>query len=370
MNHDASNLINGYLDDCLTPEQQQSLRDWLKESPDNARQFASSVMLHDRVRGEMLALTAMAGDSHVESATTGEASGTIRPAEAPASKGSAPFSPRLSDNVRQKWSGIRPYSAVFVAAFTLVFTALLWRGSGDNSASASTMELKRIIAANAELIDHTYQINMENEDPEIRQGGRRPPPPDHRRPPHPRPPHGRPVPPPMNGAILYVRGGRQFVLVRKGLDGRLFTTGCNGKLSWSIGPEGPVRVSDDPNRFRRGVPGQSHSVPLVSIHEGLEGLLSAYDIEMRDSPLQVGDETCQQLIADRRSPTHLGARRVEITYSVRTGRIQDMVFVDMPRSQQLPVIIHLQLIEERDLGADFFDHQAHHEPGRPVRYEE
>ena len=61
---------------------------------------------------------------------------------------------------------------------------------------------------------------------------------------------------------------------------------------------------------------------------------------------------------------------MEITYSVRTGRIQDMVFVDMPRSQQLPVIIHLQLIEERDLGADFFDHQAHHEPGRSVRYEE
>ena len=91
MNHDASNLINGYLDDCLTPEQQQSLRDWLKESPDNAREFASSVMLHDRVRGEMLALTAMAGDSQMEPATTGEASGAISRAESAASKGSAPF---------------------------------------------------------------------------------------------------------------------------------------------------------------------------------------------------------------------------------------------------------------------------------------
>ena len=365
MNHDALNLINGYLDDYLTPDQQQSLKDWLKESPDNARLFASSVMLHDRLRGEMFALTAISGDSRFESASVDD--GSVDEAVSVA---------RLSvsaSNSRGTWRGFRPYSVVFVAAFALVFVAVLWRGTGDNSASASTTELKRIIAANAELIDHTYQINMENEDPEIRQGGRRPPPPpaDRGRPPHPRPPHGRPpVPPPMNGAILYVRGGRQFVLVRKGLDGRLFTTGCNGKSSWSIGPEGPVRVSDDPNRFRRGIPGQSHSVPLVSIHEGLEGLLSAYDIEMRDSPIQVGDETCQQLIAVRRSASHLGPRKVEITYSARTGRIQDMVFVDMPRSQQLPVIIHLQLIEERDLGADFFDHQAHHEPGRSVRYEE
>ena len=365
MNHDALNLINGYLDDCLTPDQQQSLKDWLKESPDNARQFASSVMLHDRLRGEMFALTAMSGDSRFESVTVDD--GSVDEAVSVAR-------PEVSaSDTRRTWSGFRPYSVVFVAAFSLVFVAVLWRGTGDNSASASTTELKRIIAANAEPIDHTYQINMENEDPEIRQGVRRPPPPpaDRGRPLHHRPPHGRPpVPPPMNGAILYVRGGRQFVLVRKGLDGRLFTTGCNGKSSWSIGPEGPVRVSDDPNRFRRGVPGQSHSVPLVSIHEGLEGLLSAYDIEMRESPIQVGDETCQQLIAVRRNASHLGPRKVEITYSVRTGRIQDMVFVDMPRSQQLPVIIHLQLIEERDLGADFFDHQAHHESGRSVRYEE
>ena len=54
MNEAAQFLIDGYLDDVLTIEQHEELSTWIRSSPQNARKFAAAVMLHDRLRNEMI----------------------------------------------------------------------------------------------------------------------------------------------------------------------------------------------------------------------------------------------------------------------------------------------------------------------------
>ena len=54
MNEAAQFLIDGYLDDVLTIEQHEELSAWIRSSPENARTFAAAVMLHDRLRNEMI----------------------------------------------------------------------------------------------------------------------------------------------------------------------------------------------------------------------------------------------------------------------------------------------------------------------------
>ena len=54
MSASATDLIHGYVDETLTAEQQVELANWIKESPEHAGQFAETVLLHDRLRAEML----------------------------------------------------------------------------------------------------------------------------------------------------------------------------------------------------------------------------------------------------------------------------------------------------------------------------
>ncbi len=50
---DARELIDGYLDDALTADQQAELSAWIKANPENARIFAEAMLLHDRLRNTL-----------------------------------------------------------------------------------------------------------------------------------------------------------------------------------------------------------------------------------------------------------------------------------------------------------------------------
>lgn len=174
--------------------------------------------------------------------------------------------------------------------------------------------------------------------------------------------------PPLKEAVLHVRDGRQFVLVRQTPEGHPFVTGCNGKVSWLVRPDGPVEVSTDLNRFSRGVPGTRHSVPRINIQEGLEGLQADYDIRVESAETHeaAGSGSLKLLTATRREVTHKGPARVEITYEDHSGFIQQMRFVDMPHFHQGSVTMLLKFVEARNLDTSFFDHESHHEPGRHI----
>ena len=227
---------------------------------------------------------------------------------------------------------------------------------GQQPAAAAVTELNRILSLNAQSADRTYQISVEDgEELESRDGVR----------------HGPsaqgPISVPMtHGAHLHVRGGRQFVFVRVTAEGDSFVTGSNGDSSWMVRPGAPVQISKDPTRFSRGVPGYSHSVPLINIEDGIEGLLSAYEIHMNVSESDLAHKRTRMLSADRKSPSHLGPRRIEIVYEIHTGLIQQVRFIERPQAHRAPITLLLSLISERNLGVHFYDHQFHHEAERPT----
>ena len=338
MNPPAHTLISGYLDEMLTSEEEVILARWIEECPENAQRFAEEAFLHDRLRSEIPSLAALT-----------QVMGAVDPVSAK--------------------SKSRPLSRSRIALITGTLAALIaitsmWRGMIGTPVAAATTEWNRVVAISGLQTDRTYRIKRESATrlfPDaggpIRVSGDA------------APPLGSPGPI-LNGALLHVRGGSQFVLVRKGPDGGTYVSGFNGDHSWDVRPGSPVRVSTNETGFRHGVPGQGDLIPLISIHDGLESLGSAYNIELRPEDGSEGKSFIRVLTAERKSPDHNGPRRVEITYSVRSGLIRQLRLVDLPRENGIQITVLLTLIEERDLGADFFNHESHHEPGLHVQVEE
>jgi len=251
-----------------------------------------------------------------------------------------------------------------VGGLACVILAVLWNGMDSSPAAAAAMtELNRIVSVSTKSEDRTYQITVEEAPP--RRGPRPPRPPEQE--------HPSPSRPSLHGAMLHVRGGRQFVLVRSTLEGDSVVTGCNGETSWLIQPNEPVLVSSDLDRFSQGVPGYTHSVPLINVKDGLDGLLSAYLVLIGavETPAITASSDPQQqlLVAVRKSSEHLGPSRIEIVYETRSGLIQQMRFVEMPQARRRPMTLLLTLIDKQSLDAKFFDHEFHHEADRAVEFD-
>lgn len=338
MNPPAHTLISGYLDEMLTPEEEAVLAAWLRASPENAQRFAEESLLHDRLRSEVPGLAAL---TQV--------------------KGAVEFTPPDVKTSPRSRTLIAIITGTLAAVIAITF---MWRGMIGTPVAAAATEWNRIVAISGQQTDRTYRIkresatrlSSENGGPIQVSGDSAPP-------------LGSPGPV-LNGALLYVRGGSQFVLVRKGPDGGTYVSGFNGEHSWDVRPGSPVRVSTNETGFRQGVPGQGDSIPLISIHDGLESLGSAYNIELRPDDDIGGRSFIRVLTAERKSPDHIGPRRVEITYSVKSGLIRQLRLVDLPRENGIQITVLLTLIEERYLGADFFHHESHHEPGLKIQVEE
>ncbi len=347
-------LIHGYIEGVLSTKELSELRSLIVQDPNFADTFALAMEQHVLLDEHFS--EAKATQSQVDSYFD---LGALE--HVPESSECQPVmvSRSLPRPVSPWYRSMMAVGGALLAASLLI--AVFWKGGLETQASAAVSELNRIIAISSQTKDRTYQVTVDDASAEPRMFNRRPPPGKGQRPPQ----------PPMDGAILHLRGGRQFVLIRKTYDGRLFVTGSNGQNSWLVRPDGPVRVSADLNRYRQGVPGQQLSVPMINIQDGLHGLLHDYDIQLKkvdseSSTMASFGEERQLLIAERKSASFLGPKRVEITYAVSTGQIQQMHFVEMPRAHERPLTLLLTLVEEREMGPDFFDHASHHEPQRAV----
>lgn len=332
---DARELIDGYLDDALTADQQAELSAWIKANPENARIFAEAMLLHDRLRN------------------------TLSTAETPDA-----ILPSLTIESSRGWLGgswlMSSLTRTTAAAAVLILgLATLWFSIGTPTASAAIRELDRIIVNSMRTKDRTFEIVVEDITTERR--GKRSARPESQRPPK----------PPLDGATLYVRSGNQFVLMRKTLESVPFITGSNGRQSWSVNPRGPVKVSDDVNEFNRDLPGHETSVPLTNLHEGLQQLKRAYDLTfsaLGPEEYQTGDgHEARQLIAVKK-PKERGPQRVEIVYDATTGGILRMRFVQMPYGPDR-LDLRLSLVSEEELSSDFFEHTSHHTPDRKIEVE-
>ena len=315
MNPKTHERINGYFDGLLTDSEEADLNQWIKASPDNALHFARMSSLHDQLRGIMRARAEILPNPGVR---------VPAPAILPSS------GPVTSRRLVRLAGGLAALAATLLVALGWIQSTRL---------NAST-ELNRLIEKSAQLPDRTYIIrNLDPQPEELR--GRQPP---------------------IDGAILHVRSPDQYVLQRKFPDGRTFVTGCDGERNWSLPPTGVVRLSSNPMRFRGPLPGHQHGIPFVSLRSDLEQLREAYVL----SSAGADASGHRGLMAEKRSPEYRGPNRVTLWYEPRSGVIHRMEFQGMPRARGGPDSVSVELMEQRVLAKDFFQHQSHHGNDRQV----
>lgn len=329
MTHIPGDLISRYLDDGLTSDELREFQNWLRSSPEHIRQFTRSCWLHDRLRGELQAIS--------------QVPPTL-------------LSPPLPQPVA---SAGRPLGArVLVASLTAMVAvlSLVWWEVGTTHVSAAS-ELNRLIVAQESTLDKTYEIDVEEIAASRHRMAKRP---DDQRPPK----------PPLDGAVLHVRHGGQFVLIRDQPDGRPFITGSNGLTSWAIRPDGPVRFSRDLTRFNRDLPGHEQDIPLIQIEDGLKQIREAYDTHLLpiENVEDNSDQQASRLLVAVKKRGYRGPQRIEMTYIVATGQIRQLRFVEMPYGPER-LTLRMTLVEERTLPADFFDYQSHCSADRIVEEE-
>ena len=330
MTHIPGDLISRYFDGDLTSDELRELQDWLRSSSDHIREFTRACWLHDRLRGEL------------QSISQGNPT-PLSPAEA---------LPPASARYQTRSVAI---TACLIAV--VAFLSLFWLEVGTTQVSAAT-ELNRLISAQNDQLDRTYEIDVEEITASRRRQGEQTE-------------ANRPPKPPLDGAVLHVRHGGQFVLVRDQLDGRSFITGSNGRTSWAIRPDGPVRFSRDLTRFNRDLPGHEHDIPLIQIEDGLKQIREAYEIQLlpiENADADNGGQSPTRLMVAVKKRGHRGPQRIEITYSVATGHIRQLRFVEMPYGPER-LTLRMTLVEERTLPPDFFDYQSHCSAERIVEEE-
>lgn len=169
----------------------------------------------------------------------------------------------------------------------------------------------------------------------------------------------------LDGASLWLRGSGEFVLSQNLPNGETRIIGGDGKQSWSMRGDGPVRVSPDPDRFGRAIFQPNGEVAFLDLHTQLDQLKRLYRIEWLDRGLR----DTWKLRGFRLSHEQGGPREIELWFDPDTGLVQRMTLNELPRGNGGPRSLAIILRSTEALAPDFFQHSKHHEPQRTVLQE-
>jgi hypothetical protein len=242
------------------------------------------------------------------------------------------------------------------AIAALVMIALFISNSFlGNSATAASVALDRMIVAVSQSVDRVYRIRVTDHGPDgvapqvfSGGGGRKPG---------------------VDGAELYVRGADKFVLIRQFGNGTKFITGCDGEIGWAVAPKGPIHLSKDTRRFRRAVPGEHEEIPFIDLQSGLAELRRAYDLSLVTTDDVESDmHGWRQLQAVKRNRDYRGPDLVQIWFDTE-GVAHRIAITGMQPDPGAPTSVELELIDREIPSADFYQHETHHDAGRPIRWE-
>jgi hypothetical protein len=182
----------------------------------------------------------------------------------------------------------------------------------------------------------------------------------------------------LDGALLHLGSRGQYVLLRHDRDGALVASGSDGTSAWIVPPQGAVRVSASPTRFRGRLPGQQFDLPFLDPSSGdpfvggpalgLEELAEHYVLELRGVH-RPGEEPRTVVEATRREGVRGGPKSVTIEVDPRSMRIERMRFDRLPQAKEGPRSVLLERIPSPERPERFFSHTAHHTSDRPVRFE-
>jgi hypothetical protein len=335
--------LDRFLDDDLPANERAEFLRWLDSDPRLAAVLANRAWL-------ALALRQSLRRHRLQSEVLDEAGLSITPSglemrqerQALLLRGKLP---------RSQWTatGVAAVAAIlFVAVF-------FWHGATGSPASAAVVALDRMIEIASESVDRMYRIRVTDHGPDGAEpqlfsdrNGRKPG---------------------IDGADLYLRGSNQFVLVRRFGDGTEFVNGSNGVQGWSAPPSGHVHLSSDPRRFRRAVPGEHEDIPFLDLKTGLESLRRGYHLELSNADRALAEEpNWSRLDAVKRSPDLKGPGQVRIWFD-SSGVARRIELAGLEKFQESPHSVVLELVEQRDLGPKFFEHESHHAADRPIDWE-
>lgn len=299
-----SDPIQALIDGTITDEEREALNERLRTDAAARAEFAQQMKLHALLSWRAGAVTV----------TTPKAK------------------PRVW-RTTWHWAGWAAAAAVVVIGFSMALFS-------PTSAAASVAQM---MSALSQAMDRTYTIRVLEGDPWL--------------------------PLKVNrfanyeGAKLYLRTDNQYVLERTLDRGESSFMGSDGTINWDIRHDGPVRISRDLERFRRGLPGRQQDVPFLDLRGLLSSLASGYDLETTRDAV---DPALRLLRATKRSRSTNGPREMSFAYRQETGVIMRMQLLGLPREEGGPRSLELTLTSESPLPADFFSHTAHHESGRQV----
>jgi hypothetical protein len=264
----------------------------------------------------------------------------------------APQTSSLQEKLlREKW----PVTGLAAIAAIVLIAVFFWHGGTVSPASAANVSLDRMIDVASQPVDRVYRIRVTDygpgkAEPEVFSGA-----------------NGRK--PGIDGAELYVRGSDKFVLVRRFGNGTKFVTGCDGELGWAVAPKGHVHLSKDTRRFRRAVPGEHEEIPFLDLKTGLSELRRAYQLTLATADdVDPKAHGWSRLDALKRSPRRGAPREVHVWFDAN-GVAHRIELIGIPQEKGGPRGVSLELIEKKGIDPEFFKHETHHDPDRPVDWE-
>ncbi len=236
-------------------------------------------------------------------------------------------------------------SAGAVAALILLAVGF-WMLAGN--ATPALASLNDIIGALGRPGDRTYHIQMED----------LPEPP--RRGPDDSPPEMLPRPG-LDDAKLYLRDGRQYLLVRNDPSGGLIYDGYDGQQSWRVRKGSLAETKEGLGAGGIPMPPIMADVPFCDLHQTLERIRQDYTVEQFDqAALASGQELLRHVKVRRNSHEIKGPETIEIWADSRTGMPKRIIFDDAKiQGSRQPCRLTFDRTDEDSQPVDWFQPGPH-----------
>lgn len=166
----------------------------------------------------------------------------------------------------------------------------------------------------------------------------------------------------LDGATLWIRGEKEFLLRQSLPNGQVRMIGADGEQSWSMRGDEPLHLSKDPDRFSRAMFTRKGDIAFLDLRNQLHELKQRYQLSWTDRT----SSELWKLSGTRNTVDQGGPREIEVWFDPRTQILQRMILHQLPRAQGGPRSIAIILQSSDPLPADWFQHLHHHEPERTI----
>lgn len=166
----------------------------------------------------------------------------------------------------------------------------------------------------------------------------------------------------LDGATLWIRGTREFILSQTLPNGQKRMIGGDAHQSWSLRGGEALRLSRDPDRFSRAIFTKNGDVAFLDLRSQLNELKQLYQLSWMDRT----SSELWKLSGTRNTADQGGPREIEIWFNPHTQILQRMILRHLPRAHGGPRSLAIVLQSSEPLPPDWFQHHRHHEPNHPI----